>query len=337
MSQASSSPPSSRRAPPRHATRRSRVAEQVVLLVPALVLCGLAVMLDARAPVRAASTVKRVAALPLAAAHADTGGGAPTPAPSAIAGPRSARVLRVCADPNNMPYSNAREEGFENALARLVARELGARVEYTWLAQRRGFVRNTLRAGRCDVIMGVPTSFELVLATRPYYRSTYVFVTRTRGGPRVRSFDDSVLHRVKVGVQLVGDDFANTPPAHALSARGIIQNVRGYSVYGDYASAEPTAPIVRAVERGDVDVAVVWGPQAGWFARHAKVPLTLRPVSPEIDIPFLPFVYDMSMGVRRGDLALRDSLDAVLVRRRAEVGRLLARYGVPRADRTASQ
>jgi mxaJ protein len=243
-------------------------------------------------------------------------------------------TLRVCADPNNLPYSNQRGQGFENRLAELIAKELGARVEYTWWAQRRGFVRNTLRAGKCDVIMGVPSGFELVLATRPYYRSTYTFVTR-RSTPRIASFDDPALRRLRVGVQLIGDDGANSPPAAALTRRGIVRNVKGYTVFGDYRQPNPPSRIVRAVERGEVDVAVVWGPLAGYFARQSSVPLRVDPVSPEIDPPGLPFVFDMAIGVRRGETAFRDRIDDVLRRRRHDIDRLLADYGVPRADTPA--
>jgi len=242
-------------------------------------------------------------------------------------------VLRVCADPNNLPFSNERGEGFENKLAELLAEDLHERVEYTWWAQRRGFFRSTLRAGACDVVLGVPSSFELAATTAPYYRSTYVFVYRRDKGIRVRSFDDKVLHEVKVGVQLVGDDGANTPPAHALAARGVINNIRGYTLYGDYKQPNPPARIVEAVAKGEVDVAVAWGPLAGYFARRERVPLEVVPVSPQFDLPFLPFVYDISMGVRRGDEDLRQQLDDFLVRRHDEIERILDEYGVPRVGK----
>ena len=209
-------------------------------------------------------------------------------------------------------------------------------LRYTWWAQRRGFVRNTLNAGECDAIVGVPTSFELALATRPYYRSTYVFVSRRDRHVGVRSFDDSALRRLRVGVQLVGDDYANTPPAHALAKRGVVDNVRGYSLYADYAKPSPPARIVDAVVNDEVDVAVVWGPLAGYFAKRSPVPLEIVPVSPQIDLPFLPFVFDISMGVRRGDTTLRDTLNAILVRRRAAVDSILAEYGVVRLGRAGA-
>jgi quinoprotein dehydrogenase-associated probable ABC transporter substrate-binding protein len=247
-----------------------------------------------------------------------------------------ARVLRVCADPNNLPFSNARGEGIENKLADLVAGEMHATVQYEWWAQRRGFFRNTLKAGKCDVVMSVPSSFEMALTTRPYYRSTYVFVTKRRSPVRVRTFDDPILRTARVGVQLIGDEYANAPPAHALTKRGIVQNVRGYTLYGDYREPNPPARIMDAVAKGDVDVAVVWGPLAGYFATREPVPLRIVPVSPQIDLPFLPMVFDIAVGTRRDDRALRDEIDAILVRRRAGVDSLLARFGVPRVDTPAS-
>ena len=239
-------------------------------------------------------------------------------------------VLRVCADPNNLPFSNQRQQGFENKIADLIARELNVRVEYTWWAQRRGFVRNTLKAGLCDVIIGLPSSVDLAQTTTPYYRSTYAFVYRKDSGLNLHSFDDGVLHKLRIGVQLIGDDFANSPPAHALSNRNIVQNVKGYSVYGDYAEANPPARIVEAVARREIDVAIVWGPLAGYFAKHQGVPLEVVPVSPAIDLPYLPFVFDISMGVRRGDNAFRDQLEQILALRSREIEKILDEYNVPR-------
>ena len=250
--------------------------------------------------------------------------------------PAPGRVLRVCADPNNLPFSNRRGQGFENRIADLIARDLGARVEYTWWAQRRGFLRNTLNSGACDVVMGVPAIMKRVLCTPPYYRSTYVFVTRRDAGLEVHSFDDPVLRRVRVGVQLIGDDGANTPPADALARRGITQNVRGYTVYGDYSTDSPPARIIDAVARGDVDVAVAWGPMAGYWARRSPVPLRLAPVRPSFQPP-IPFAFDIALGVRRSDSTLRGSLARILAHRRADIGRILDAYGVPRVDPTPAR
>ena len=269
---------------------------------------------------------------PIVAALAALAFSAPTPAAAQSAAP--AHVLRVCADPNNLPYSNERQEGFENRIAELVAREMKAELRYVWWAQRRGYIRNTLRAGLCDVFIGMPTGLDMVLVTRPYYRSTYAFVTK-RSGPHIESFDDPRLKRLRIGVQIIGDDFANAPPAEALAHRGIVRIVRGYTVLGDYRDPNPPSRIVRAVAKGDVDVAVVWGPIAGYFARKSSVPLRVVPVSPEVDVPYLPFVFDIAMGVRHGETVLRDSLDAVIARRQRDIDRILADYGVPRADTPA--
>jgi mxaJ protein len=267
------------------------------------------------------------AVVALLATGACSGKGAAAPAPPA-------RELRVCADPNNLPYSNRKLEGFENRLAEMVARDLHASLRYTWWPQHRGFLRNTLKAGTCDVVMGLPSSVELAATTRPYYRSTYVFVYRKDRGIAVKSFDDPVLRKLKIGVQMVGDDGYNSPPAHALANRGIVDNIAGYSVYGDYSQPNPPARIVEAVARGEVDLAVVWGPLAGYFARRQpfpnNAPLELVPVSPQIDRPFLPFVFDMSMGVRRGDDKLHAELDSFIERRQPEIDALLDRYGIPR-------
>jgi mxaJ protein len=243
--------------------------------------------------------------------------------------PTAARELRVCADPNNLPFSNQARQGFENRIAELIAKDLGAEVKYVWWAQRRGNVRNTLTAGECDLIPGIAAGVEMAATTRPYYRSTYVFVSRRDGGPKIASFDDPKLRTLKVGVQLIGDDFANTPPAHALARRGIVQNVRGFMLYGDYALPTPPANILKAVADRQVDVAVVWGPLAGYFAGREKAPLRITPVSPVADTPDFPMVFDIAMGVRRGDKALLAEIDAALARNKPAIDAILARYGVP--------
>jgi mxaJ protein len=241
----------------------------------------------------------------------------------------SKTALRVCADPNNLPFSNQKGEGFENKIAELVASDMKRPVEYTWWAERRGFFRNTLKDGKCDVVMGVPASFELAATTKSYYRSTYVFVTRKESELDISSFDDPRLRTLKVGVQMVGDDGANTPPVHALNDRGIVNNLRGYTLYGDYAQRTPAAEILNGLVNKDVDVAVVWGPLAGYYAATSKTPLDIRPVTPEIDLPYRPFVYDIAVGVRRGEDELKNEIDAILARRHNDIDKILASYHVP--------
>jgi mxaJ protein len=242
------------------------------------------------------------------------------------------RVLRVCADPNNLPFSNQRQEGFENRIAEILARELGARLEHTWWAQRRGFIRNTLAAGLCDIVIGVPTEMDMLLVTTPYYRSVYVFVSRKDRGIQVNSLDSPALRKLRIGVQIVGDDYTNTPPVHALAKRGIIHNVRGYSVIGNYSEPNPPARIIEAVARGEIDIAIAWGPMAGYFAQRQAVPLELTRVSPQIDSPALPLAYDISMGVRRGEKAFRDKIEHAIKKHADRIRKILGDYGVPRVD-----
>jgi mxaJ protein len=237
--------------------------------------------------------------------------------------------LRVCSDPNNMPFSNQKGQGFENRIAEVVARELGRPMVYFWSPQRRGFVRNTLKAGRCDVMMGVPADSGLLLPTRAYYRSSYAFVSRRDRHLRVRSFDDARLKTLTIGIQITGDDYNNPPAAQALATRHIIDHVRGYTVYGDYSKADPQRDVVDAVADGRVDVAVVWGPLAGYYARREQAAIDVIPVRPGHDGPALAFAFDIAMGVRREDRTLRDALDAIIVRRHAEIRRILMSYGVP--------
>jgi mxaJ protein len=241
----------------------------------------------------------------------------------------AADVLRVCADPNNLPFSNHRGEGFENAIAALVARDLGAGVRYFWEPQRRGFIRTTLNAGNCDIVIGLPAGYPLVASTRPYYRSTFVFVSRRDRGLRIHSFDDPRLASLRVGIQITGEDYDNPPPAQALASRRLAANVRGFTVYGDYSKPEPQRTVIDAVVDGRVDAAVVWGPLAGFFASRSGVPLDLDAVTPAVDRFALPFTFDIAMGVRKGNDALRARVDQVIARRRHQIRAVLQRYHVP--------
>jgi mxaJ protein len=245
--------------------------------------------------------------------------------------------LRVCADPNNLPFSNEQRAGFENRIADLLAHDMGTTVEFSWRPQMRGFVRKGLKAGACDVYMGVPATFGPLLTTAPYYRSTYVIVYRTKSPVRVRSLDDSALRSLKVGVHMIGDDYQNTPPAQALASRGIVENVRGFPIVSDYSKPNPQARILEALERGEIDVAIVWGPFAGYFAKRAPTPLTIVPVTPAHDASGQTFAFDIAMGVRPTDTALARTLDTLLVRERPAIHKILSDYGVPLDSTQASQ
>jgi mxaJ protein len=246
--------------------------------------------------------------------------------------PAQSDELRVCADPNNLPFSNAERQGFENKLAELVAQELGETVTYTWWAQRRGFVRNTLKAKQCDLVIGVPAGYDLVETTRPYYRSTYVFVSRQDRDLDIASLDDERLRQLSIGVHLIGDDGANTPPADALAHRGINGNVKGYMIYGDYRQSSPPARLIEAVENGEIDIAAAWGPLAGYAAKTSPVPLRLTAIEDGGKFAPLKFRFAIAMGVRHGDHALRDQLNEIIARKGPEIRELLSSYDVPLVD-----
>jgi mxaJ protein len=259
----------------------------------------------------------------LAAGHAV---GAPLPT-AAEAG--SIDVLSVCADPANLPYSNDRQEGFENGLARLLAQDLHAELRYAWNVERRNFFRRTLLAGRCDVVMSVPVGLRVVATTRPYFTSSYVFVTRSDGGLNPSSFDDPALRGARIGLQLLGADGANPPPAMALSARGITANITGFPMWGAEDDPNPQGHIIEAVAAKKIDVAVVWGPFAGYFAKPLGGSLRLTPVTSDPQTSSLAFTYGMAVGVRKADTALRDRLQLALDRHRDEIDALLRTYGIP--------
>ncbi|MBV9115707.1 MAG: substrate-binding domain-containing protein [Hyphomicrobiales bacterium] len=238
-------------------------------------------------------------------------------------------LLRVCADPNNLPFSNSTGEGFENKLAELAAQKLGGKLSYVWWAQRRGFASHTLNSGDCDVIMGVPADYEPVETTIPYYRSTYVFVSRADRKLGISSIADPRLRHLRIGVHLMGSDGTNTPPAHALGEEGLTGNVEGFMIYGDYRDANPPARLIDAVEAGKIDIAAAWGPLAGFAAKQSSVALSLRPIEGMERFAPLRAEFDVSMGVRHGDHTLRDKLNAVIAENRPRIETLLTDYGVP--------
>ena len=239
------------------------------------------------------------------------------------------RVLRVCADPDNLPFSNEHQEGFENRIADLIAKDLNATVQYRWMPQRRGFVRLTLKAGDCDLVPGVPSEYDMVLATKPYYRSTYVFVSARRRHLQLRSFDDPALRGLRIGIHASAEDGYNQPPAHALARRGLAGNIHGFKMFDEESVINPQGRIIDAVASGDIDVAIVWGPFGGYFARREKVAMDVTPVSPSVDPPALPFTYEISMGVRKGEDAFKSELEGILDRRRAAIRKILDEFGVP--------
>lgn len=241
----------------------------------------------------------------------------------------AAPALRVCADPNNLPYSNIQQEGFENRIAGLMARDMGMQVTYFWYPQRGKFFKRTLNSGECDVVMGVPSGMDEAATTQPYYRSTYVFISRRDRDLHIASLDDPRLRTLKIGVHILGEQDDSLPPVHALIRRGIVSNLVGYSIFGNLSDKNPSADLIQAVEDQQVDVAVAWGPLAGYFARHSAVPLDIVPVPSDPRQPDLPFSFDIAIGVRKEDTVLKQRLDAELVRRHSEIEQTLRSYGIP--------
>jgi quinoprotein dehydrogenase-associated probable ABC transporter substrate-binding protein len=236
-------------------------------------------------------------------------------------------VLRVCADPDNMPLSNKQGEGFEQKIAELVAKEWNSKIEYAWWPVRRGFFSRALNGRYCDVAIEAPSGLDMAGVTKPYFRSGYVFVTRKDRNLHIKTLADPRLKKLKIGVNILNSDAENTPPAMALSRYGVVGNLTGY--YTFYTDSVRPEDIVNAVARKEIDVAIVWGPLAGYFARQAPAPLSIQPLPERDSLSDFPFRYNIGMGVRRRDRALRDSLQVVLDRRSSEIQGILKQYGVP--------
>ncbi len=242
---------------------------------------------------------------------------------------RQTDELRVCVDPYDMPLSNDREEGFENKIAHVVASDLNARVVNFWWPQRRGFLRSSILAGLCDVMIQAPVGLDPVATTKPYFRSTYYFVYRSDRGLAIRSLDDTLLKHLRIGVNLIGYDYTNTPPAHALGPRGIIGLVGFGSFFNPDPRADHPEDIIQAVAKDSIDVAIVWGPKAGYWAKRAPVPLTLVALPDSDPVSGMPFARDMAMAVRHRDKELKARLDSVIDRRHSEIVKILQDYNVP--------
>jgi len=248
----------------------------------------------------------------------------------ALASLAGATDLRVCADPDNLPYSNSHGQGFENELARLVGRQLNRHVRYYWLPQR-GKYFGALRAGACDMAMEAPLNYPGIRTTKPYYRSIYVFLSRRDRNLNIRSFNDALLRNLRIGVQVMGDDDAVAPPAEALAARGMLRNITWYGLYRNYLTANRPAVLIDAIEKGEIDVAIAWGPLGGYFARIAQTPLRVTPVSPRSERS-VRFAFDIAMAVEPRNVTLAGQLNGFLARHAVETRRILERYGVPLLD-----
>lgn len=250
----------------------------------------------------------------------------------------SEKVLRVCQDPNNLPFSSRKENGFENKIAELFARDLGWKLEYTWFPQRLGFIRNTLRAferdaGRykCDLVIGLPIGFELAAMTKPYYTSTYALVyargRKIDGIARpedLLQLDPEKLRSLKIGV------VAQTPPVDWLIKHKLIDLAVSYLRQSGDPEQYPGQILEKDLTAGEIDVALIWGPIAGYFARQAKgAELVVVPFHPQPDIKF---DYSIGMGVRFGERAWKQRVEELIDRNLPQIRKILGQYGVPLLD-----
>lgn len=233
-------------------------------------------------------------------------------------------ALRVCADPGNVPFSNQAEEGFENKIAELLAAELGVPVRYTWFPQATGFVRNTLQARRCDIVIGISLGFELLQNTNPYYRSSYVLFYRKDAGLNARSLDDPALKELTIGV------VAGTPPASLMMKYGLMKKARPYPLMVDARYERPGEKMVHDVAKGELDAGLLWGPIAGYYAKKAEAPLTLVPLTSGPGDPRMD--YRITMGIRYGEPEWKQQLNDLIAKKQPEINEILLDYGVPLLD-----
>ena len=230
-------------------------------------------------------------------------------------------VLKVCADPNNLPFSNEKKEGFENKIAEVMGAALGLKVEYTWFPQVIGFVRNTLQAHRCDLVMGTVAGDDIMQTTNPYYYTTYVMLYRSDKGPAFEGLEDPRLASLRLGV--VGA----TPPSDLLVRHDLMSHAKPYQLTVDTRAESPTHQMVQDVVDGTIDVGFLWGPIAGYYRKHDELPLTLVPLKDEPGAARMK--YHIAMGVRGNEPEWRRRVNAVILKQQPEITAILRDYGVP--------
>jgi quinoprotein dehydrogenase-associated probable ABC transporter substrate-binding protein len=235
------------------------------------------------------------------------------------------KVLRVCADPRNLPFSNEKGEGFENKLAELFAEKLQKKLDYMFFPQATGFVRMTLGAHRCDVIMGFPQGDELVQGTNPYYRTAYALVARPGSGLEdVASLGDERLKGKRLGI------VAGTPPATNMAANGLMTNARPYPLMIDTRIDSSAVAMIKDLMAGEIDAGVLWGPMAGYYATHVNPPLHVTPLVKETSGPRL--AYRIGMGVRPADQNWKRQLNRLIQENQPAINKILLDFGVPLLD-----
>jgi quinoprotein dehydrogenase-associated probable ABC transporter substrate-binding protein len=235
------------------------------------------------------------------------------------------KVLRVCADPRDLPFSNEAGEGFENAIAKLFAEKLGKKLAYAYYPGSTGFVRNTLNAHRCDVIIGMPQGDELTQGTNPYYRTTYALVSKRGSGlETIETLEDPRLKGKRIGI------IAGTPPATYLAVNGLLSNIKSYPLVVDTRYDAPAAEMMDDLEQGTIDVAILWGPIAGYYGKEAKTPMSVVPLVKETKGPRM--IYRIGMGVRHTDQDWKRVLNRLIAENQDAITHILIDYGVPLLD-----
>jgi quinoprotein dehydrogenase-associated probable ABC transporter substrate-binding protein len=235
------------------------------------------------------------------------------------------KVLRVCADPNNLPFSSENGGGFENKIAELLAAKLDKKLAYVWYPQATGFVRNTLGAHRCDLIPGFPQGDELVQSTNPYYRTAYALVVKPDAGlDNLDTLTDPRLKEKRVGI------VAGTPPATYLAVNGLMRKAKPYPLVIDTRVDSSAQAMMRDLASGEIDVGVLWGPMAGYYAKQANPPMRVVLLLKETGGPQLAF--RIAMGVRAADQNWKRQLNKLIAENQAGINRLLLGFGVPLLD-----
>ena len=245
--------------------------------------------------------------------------------------------LKVCADSNDLPFSNQQGQGFENNVAEVMAQDLHRDVRFVWLSKLAPYAEKKLGPDACDLSMAATSPTKEMLPSIPYYRSSYVFVTRAGRHIGIASLDDPRLAGYRIGAQIIGDADEAAPPAEELARRGLANNIISYTVFGYPLGRNTAQEMINAVAKGDLDAAIVWGPAAGYFARTSTVPVDITRILPSNGKPSLPVAFDISVGVRRGDDELRQRVNEIITRRHKEITAVLTRYGVPLLDRSSAE
>ena len=262
--------------------------------------------------------------------------GVPGVAAAQRSAPSTPGLLRVCTDPNNLPVSDSLNQGMENKIAQLIADTWHSKLEYVWWRQGFGYFMRGLNGLYCDVEISAPEGIDIVATTRPYYRSSYVFVYRKDSGLNITSLDDTVLKHLKIGINMIGSDGDASPPAEALKSHGVVGNLVGFTTF--FSDINPAGAVINAVADKKVDVAIVWGPIAGYFGAKVQTPLVMNPIlsDPKTGIPFS---FSIAMATGRRNKALRDSLQTFIDQNRDKLDGILRSFGVPLlplADSSAS-